>query len=223
VKVANLKIMGWTVNSDGVNPVDCRTVNIDGCFIRNNDDCFSIKLLHRNPRAPIRGCRNITIQNCTLWPDKGRSFLIGPESSGRGNREFANILFRNIDILKNNNWTHDWSMGAMAVNCGDGATVRDILIDDVRVEGMKKGSLFNFRIVKTPFNDHPGRRIERVMVRNVTLAGPNASGNAIVGHDRTRSVNGVRFRNLRINGKVIRSAAQGGFTVKHASNVIFQP
>jgi polygalacturonase len=224
VRVSNVKIIGWRTNSDGVNPVDSNHVTIEDCFIRNHDDCFSIKLrYHLGPKTAISGCRNITIQNCVVWADKGRSFLIGPESSGEGPREFADITFRNIDILRVRNWTTDWAFGALAINCGDGATVKNVLIEDVRIEGVENACPINFRIVKTMFNADAGDRIENVTLRNVSLTGPNATGNAIVGLDDKRCVDGVHFKNLTIDGKVIRSAAEGGFTIQNAKNVTFEP
>jgi polygalacturonase len=224
VRVGDVKIMARGTYSDGVNPVDSRHVTIDGCFVRNEDDCFSIKLRHKDTKTPIGGCRDITIQNCLLWSDKGRSFLIGPESSGSGPREYADIAFRNVDILKVRNYdAGDWARGALAINCGDGSTVKNLLIEDVRVEGQENGNLINFRIVKTEFNLDAGSRIENVTVRNVTLAGKNAVDNAIVGLDADRCIDGVRFQNLSIDGKVIRSAAEGGFTIRNAKNVTFEP
>ncbi|HEY3278441.1 MAG TPA: glycosyl hydrolase family 28 protein, partial [Syntrophorhabdaceae bacterium] len=44
VTLDNLKIVGWTINSDGINPQYSRNVRINDCLIRSNDDCISVKL-----------------------------------------------------------------------------------------------------------------------------------------------------------------------------------
>jgi hypothetical protein len=47
----------------------------------------------------------------------------------------------------------------------------------------------------------------------VTYNGTNENKNRIYGFDRERSVEGVTFTNLRINGELILSAEQGNFEI----------
>jgi hypothetical protein len=224
VNVSNLKIIAALLYSDGINPVDCQQVTIDNCFIRNKDDCFSIKLRHKDTTTPITGCRDITIQNCVLWADSGRSFLIGPESSGKGTREYRDITFRNIDILQQRNYAISWAYGAMAINIGDDATLKNLRIEDVRVEGLDPNTnLLNFHILQTDFNLSPGGRVEDIFITNVSLTGEAGIGNVFRGISDERSINHVRFKNLRINGKVIDSVEEARISLLYANDITFAP
>jgi hypothetical protein len=82
--------------------------------------------------------------------------------------------------------------------------VRDLLIEDVRVEDFRMGQLINMRVMfNTDYNTSPGRGISNVTIRNLNYNGVNANTSILVGYDDARSIEDVTFQNLTINGKVI--------------------
>lgn len=220
----NLKILSWPVNSDGINPRASKRVTINNCFVRNNDDCISIKLAYfRGGKTDNRrGCHDILIQNSTFWTDSGRVILIGPESLSLEDKVFDGIRVKNIDVLYCNNFDIDWARGVMAINCGDDVTVKKILFEDVRVEEISDtANLVNIRVGPTAFSD-VGRRVGDITFNRVTLKGPNKKNNVLFGWDAGRKVDGVRFVDLAINGLPVKNLSEGGFEVNQfTTNVTF--
>jgi hypothetical protein len=221
----NLKIMGWTINSDGIDPTCSSNVTINDCFIRNYDDCISIKLDYGlGNSSNARGSRNIVIQNCIFWTDQGRSVLIGPESYSIGDKNFENIIVRNVDILYNKNYGSDWPKGVFAINLGDGATVKNVTFEDVRVDSIgSETNLIAISILQTPFNVSPGQSIQNINFNKISLnCGLNIS-NFIHGYDESKIVDGVHFTDLKIGGSFVKNASEGQFNLNlFTKNVDFK-
>jgi hypothetical protein len=125
---------------------------------------------------------------------------------------------RNVDVLRVNNYEPDWAKGVLAINCGDGATVRNVAFQNIRVGPVPPGtSLLSLTMTPTPFNASPGGLIQNITFNNVSLEGATQYPNTIYGYDAGHLVKGVRFTNLRINGACVGSATAGdiltnGFT-----------
>ena len=47
VLVDNLKQVGWRANSDGIDIDACRSVRVNHCFLRNDDDCVAVKCMKK--------------------------------------------------------------------------------------------------------------------------------------------------------------------------------
>ena len=79
VTVRNVKLCGARVqNDDGINLCNSQDVLITDCFIRTDDDCVALKGL--DLKRPNNNVENIVVENCTLWCDRARIFLLGHES-----------------------------------------------------------------------------------------------------------------------------------------------
>ncbi|MEN8249297.1 MAG: glycosyl hydrolase family 28 protein, partial [Bacteroidota bacterium] len=234
IEVKDLKIMSWAINSDGIDPQCSSDVLIDNCFVRNYDDGSAITLNWfegnnildpDNPSNNIIG--NITIQNSIYWSDQGRSILIGPAmASTVANQVLENITVRNIDILYVENYTSantEWAKGAIAINCGDNATVRNVLYEDIRIDKVGDATnLITLNMVQTPYSASEGKRIENIQFNNITLNSDHSLPNYIHGIDATRMVSGVTFTDLQINGTYIKNAAEGNFDINsYAENITF--
>ncbi|HEY3277829.1 MAG TPA: glycosyl hydrolase family 28 protein [Syntrophorhabdaceae bacterium] len=220
----NVKIIGWTVNSDGIIPQCSRNVTINDSFIRNNDDCVSIKLAYYAEGFDnTQGSHNIVIQNSTLWTDQGRAILVGPESYSVGDRTYDGITVKNVDILRVNNYNYDWSRGVLAINAGDDVTVKNVTFQDIRVDSISSvTSLFSLTMAPTPFHGSAGSLIRNISFENVSLNMANQKSNVIYGYDTGRVVDGVRFTNFKINNTCVRSAAAGGIlTNSYTRNITF--
>ncbi|MEN8158322.1 MAG: glycosyl hydrolase family 28 protein [Bacteroidota bacterium] len=217
IEVCDLKIMSWTINSDGIDPQTCSDVLIDNCFVRNHDDCTSIKLSWFGGGIQALGSRNITIQNSIYWTDQGRAVLIGPELASTNDKVVENVTVRNMDILYTENYSSsgtEWAKGALAINCGDGATVRNVLFEDIRVDQLGSSTnLITLNMVKTPYSGSEGDRIENITFNRITSNSKSSLDNYIHGYSADRIISGVTFTDLVIEGTPVTSAAEGNFDV----------
>lgn len=220
----NLKVMGWTINSDGINPTSSSNVLIDDCFIRDYDDCISIKLSYGGAASPTaKDSRNITVQNCILWTDQGRAIGFGPESYSSQSRVYDSITVKNIDILYNQNYNVDWAKGAISILLGDDATMQNVTFEDIRVDRLgTKTNLINLSILQSPYNISVGKRIQNVNFNRVSLNSALNIDNTIQGYDASRVIDGVRFTNLQINNSGIKDIVSGHFNVNnYVQNITF--
>ncbi|MEN8192633.1 MAG: glycosyl hydrolase family 28 protein [Bacteroidota bacterium] len=225
IECRNLKIIGWTINSDGIDPQCSSDIIIDDCFVRNFDDCVSIKMNYGlSPILFEKASKNITVQNCIFWTDQGRSILIGPESYRAKDNIYENITIKNIDILYNENFDVDWAKGALAINLGDNAIARNITFEDIRVDKLgNKTNLITLTMDKYTYNVSEAKRMENIQFNNITLNSEQNYRNYIWGFDKSKIISDVQFNNLIINGKKIKNAKQGWFDVnEHINNITFK-
>lgn len=178
---------GWT---DGIDLMACSDIHIDGAFLRTSDDAVAIYA----DRWDYRGdARNYLVENSTLWADVAHPVNIGLHGSKDEPRTIENLHFRNIDILDHDEDDRDYQ-GALAITDGDNNLVRNVLFDDIRIDRIEEGMLFNFRVVfNQKYSLAPGRGIENVTMRNVRLREGFANHSVVAGFDAHRAVSGVKF------------------------------
>ncbi|PWM73537.1 MAG: hypothetical protein DBX59_04765 [Bacillota bacterium] len=119
--IDNVKIVGqWRYNTDGIDLMNCRRVNIENCFVRSFDDSICMKATEG-----FKGdVTDISVKNCTLWCDWGRTLEIGLETACD---EYARISFENCYLVHN-------SAAALDVQGGNYARLHDISFKDMAVE-----------------------------------------------------------------------------------------
>lgn len=121
VTIDNVKIIGqWRYNTDGIDIVNSRNVAVRNCFIRSFDDSVTLKAIY-DCQTPIE---NITVENCVLWCDWGRSLQIGVETWAK---EYCNIAFKNCDIIHT-------SAIALAIENGNNADIHDVAFENINIE-----------------------------------------------------------------------------------------
>ena len=92
----------------------------------------------------------------------------------------------------------------MSINAGDNNIVRNVRFENIRLEDFREGQLLNLRIFyNKKYCKAPGRGIENVLFKDITYDGHRANLSIIEGYDEERTIRGVRFENLRINGQLI--------------------
>ena len=188
---------GW---GDGMNVFASNNVLFDGVFCRNSDDCTTVYATRMGFKG---GCKNITMQNSTLWADVAHPIFIGLHGDAEGQEVMENLNYINIDILDHKEKQVDYQ-GCMAINVGDNNLVRNVRFENIRIEDFRQGQLVNLRIFfNKKYCAAPGRGIENVLFKDITYNGENAELSIIAGYNEERKVKDIRFENLRINGEVI--------------------
>ena len=200
VIIRNVKAIssyGW---GDGMNVFASNNVLFDGVFCRNSDDCTTVYATRLGFHG---GCRNVTMQNSTLWADVAHPIFIGLHGDVDRNEVMENLTYRNIDILDHREMQVDYQ-GCLTINAGDNNLVRNVRFENIRIENFRQGQLVNLRIFyNKKYCKAPGRGIENVLFKDITYNGNHAELSHIVGYDEERMVKNIRFENLKINGKVI--------------------
>ncbi|WP_028608972.1 glycosyl hydrolase family 28 protein [Paenibacillus harenae] len=220
IRIRNFKSFSTRGWSDGIDMMSSSHIEIEDVFLRTSDDCIAIY----GSRWDYRGdscCVRVT--DSVLWADVAHALNIGGHGDHHRGDVIQDIEFRNIDILEHHEPQPNY-WGAMNINCGDKNTVRNVTYEDIRVEDFELGQLVDIRVVwNEKYNPVPGNRIENVQFRNVTYNGKNENKNRIYGFDRERTVEGVIFTNLCINGEWILDAEQGNFDInEHAKGIQFR-
>jgi hypothetical protein len=211
LKIRNLKSFsnrGW---SDGIDLMSCSNVDIEDIFMRNSDDCIAIY----THRWDFYGdARNYTIKNAILWADVAHPINIGlhGDTSHEGN-VIENLHFTGIDILEHDEDDRNYQ-GCMAFSVSDFNMVRNVTFDNVRIENIQEGQLFNLRILyNEKYSSGAGRGIENLTFRNIYYAGCCENPSVIEGFDESRMIRNVSFENIVINGKRMKSFEEAGIKV----------
>jgi hypothetical protein len=190
--------------SDGLGHFACERVTISDSFIRTSDDCLTFY----NHRWDIWGnTRDVVVSKSTLWADVAHAVMIGihgntPTAEHPQSEVLERLRFADIDILDHDEDESDYE-GAIGIMAGDDNLVRDVLFDDIRVERIEEGKLFNLKIAYTAkYNTSPGLGIENVTLRNIKYSGRGSPTAAMItGHDTGRKVRNVVLDNVIIGGK----------------------
>ncbi|MER5525586.1 glycosyl hydrolase family 28 protein [Streptomyces sp. NPDC002677] len=196
------KVRGFSSrgNGDGIDIFSSSDVVLDGCFLRNSDDCVAI-YAHRWDY--YGDTRNITVQNCSLWADVAHPINIGTHGNTDAPEVIENLVIRNIDILDHREPQMNYQ-GCIALNPGDSNLIRNVRIEDVRIEDFRWGQVIYMKVMyNTKYNTSVGRGIEDVYVKNLTYTGTHAEPSLLLGYDADHAITNVTFENLVINGVVI--------------------
>ncbi|MDX3311378.1 glycosyl hydrolase family 28 protein [Streptomyces sp. NPDC054884] len=200
VHVTKVRSFSSKGNGDGFDVFSSSGIVFDGCFMRNSDDCFAI-YAHRWDY--YGDTKNITIQNCTLWADVAHPVNVGTHGNTDAPEVIENLVIRNVDILDHREPQMGYQ-GCIALNPGDSNLVKNVRIEDVRIEDFRWGQVIHMRIMyNTKYNTSVGRGIEDVYVKNLTYTGTHANPSLFLGYDAEHAIKNVTFENLVINGQVV--------------------
>ncbi|NPD91011.1 glycoside hydrolase family 88 protein [Xylanibacter muris] len=195
--VRSISHPGW---GDGLNVFASSNVLYDRVFCRNSDDCTTA---YATRKGFSGNTRNIHMRNSTLWADVAHPIFIGIHGNPEVGDTIEHLVYENIDILGQHEPQVDYQ-GCLAVNCGDGNIVRDVLFDNIRIEQIACGSITQ---IKVGFNQKyctaPGKGVEDIVFRNVRYTGVQPNLSIINGYDTERRVRNVTFEGLKINGQTI--------------------
>lgn len=232
--VKSISSYGW---GDGMNVFASNNVTYRNVFCRNSDDCSTVYATRKGFKG---GCRNILMENSTLWADVAHPIMIGLHGSATEigpdapADTISNIVYRNLDILDHHEQQIDYQ-GCFGISCGDNNVVRDVTFYNIRVEDFRRGQLVNIRIFfNKKYCAAPGTSVSNVLFKDITYNGNHAEMSVIAGYDDTRKVSDITFDNLVINGQKIHDDMPGKpkwyktsdfariFIGEHVDNVTFK-
>ena len=200
VIIRNVKSVSYYGWGDGMNVFASNNVLFDRVFCRNSDDCTTVYATRKGFEG---GCKNIRMENSTLWADVAHPIFIGIHGNTEKPDIIEDVFYKNIDILDHKEAQLDYQ-GCLAINAGDNNLIRNVHFEDIRIEDFRQGQLVNLRIF---FNEKyckaPGMGIENIVFKNVSYNGGGEELSMISGYNDERKIKKVVFQNLRINGKLI--------------------
>lgn len=231
VRIENVKVISYYGWGDGLNVFASDNVWFDRVFARTSDDCTTV---YATRKGFSGGCKNIKMTNSTLWADVAHPIFIGLHGDIVNCDVVEDIVYENIDILDQAENQIDYQ-GCMAICAGDNNLVRNVRFENIRVEEMRKGMLFNLRVCfNKKYCAAPGRGIENVLFKNVSYNGKNAEYSIVTGYNHERQIKDITFENLTINGEHIHNKMPGKpgyyktsdmcrmFIGEHVENVVFK-
>ena len=196
---------------DGLNIFGgCSDILYDRVFCRNSDDCTTAYATRKDFNGSVR---NVRMTNSTLWADVAHPIFIGLHGNPHVGDSIVNLKYDNIDIICQSEPQVDYQ-GCLAINCGDGNYVKDVVFDNIRIElpelVTKHASIAQ---VKVGWNQKyctaAGSGVENVMFRNIRYYGAQPNMSVITGYDAQHKVKNITFEGLKINGKAIYDTMPG--------------
>ncbi len=244
ISIDNVNIIGnWRYNSDGIDMHNCANVNISNCFIRTFDDSLCVKgfdYLMKEEDMLRNGImhdtfNNVTVSNCVIWCDWGRSLEIGAETRAR---EISNITFANCDLIHN-------SYAACDVQNVDYADVHNIVFENINVEyddrcyslqlqetdeqkyDLEQDKDFMPNFLCTSINYIPEYsksatergRIRDILFKNINVFAKKMPPILFEGYDN-QNIESVTVENIFLNGEKINST--DSIITKHVDNLIIK-
>ncbi len=212
VYIDNINIIGCRGNSDGIDVSSSRDVLVERAFIRTWDDSFCVKALN------VGDVRNLVFKDSTLWNDFARPIEIGVELQAD---VVDGIEFRNIDII------HSMTgYPLMGIHHGDHAVVSNVVMDDIRLEDIHGGQIFDIRITDSVWNfDSAKGGIENITIKNIAVVEEQdviPTRSRLSGFDETASINNVTIENISFCGRYARSVEECQIEVfDHVNNLKF--
>lgn len=231
VSVKNAKVISWYGWGDGMNVFASHDVSYHHVFCRTSDDCSTVYCTRLGYHG---GCRNISISDAVYWADVAHPIMIGLHGDIEKDEVIEQVVYEDIDILQQREKQIDYQ-GCIAINDGDNITVRNLTFRNIRIEDIDEGMLVNFRVCYNKKYCHaPGRGIHDITLENISYNGTHANLSLMTGYDDSRTISGIHFKNLVINGTHIYDKMPGKpgwyktadfariFVGEHVSDVSFE-
>ena len=201
ISIKNISAFSMGSWTDGIDMMSCSNVSVDDVFLRTSDDCIAVYAHRWNYYG---NSKNVTFKNAILWADIAHPINIGLHGNTKTIGDtIENFVFQDIDILEHDEDDRNYQ-GAMAICSGDFNLVRNIRFENVYIDEIQEGQIFNIRVVNNPkYCSGPGRSIENIVFKNVVYKGALPNKSVIEGYSNDKNVNGITFENFRINDKLV--------------------
>lgn len=127
LKIKDVDIFGYKMNSDAFAICNTQSGLIEGCFARSGDDLFDVKTLGGPDDA---SSENITFTDCVAWGGKARCYGI----HGEVNRAMRNIAFKDSAVIcRDATWNNNRVASlAVVVELADGS-IDGVTFDNIEI------------------------------------------------------------------------------------------
>ncbi len=231
VTIDNINTISWELNGDGIDLVSCKGVEVRDCFLRNYDDCLTLKC-RLYVVNPITDMCDVTISRCLIWNDYARGIVIGPEAgninhSGR----IHDVTVNDCIFLQHKSSGTDDLRAAFAIGQGtDGCTALwSGSPAPMQISGITANNLVFDSI------DYTGRNISiwqyggspKVNLNNVTFNGIKvlaANGSAYPAFNivtKGSTVTGLTIKNFTVGGSPV-TGTGSNFKIDYPANVSYK-
>lgn len=243
VTVSNLNIRAphepvKAASSDGIDVDSSRNVLIEGCDIECDDDAICLKAGRDADGLRVnRPTENVVVRNCRVGHAAGL-VVIGSETSGG---------IRHVRVANCRAEAGCGEIVRFKTRVGRGGVVEDIVYENIEAEGTARVFTFNMDAFSTmwipeefraPVPVEQGTPVFRnITVRNLTARNCISAG-SLVGlpasplRDLTledvditarngftiRHTTGLRFRNVKVNGRILTAPAAGAKQASRPAN-----
>lgn len=198
VRINNLKTFSADPWSDGIDLMSCSDVVVSDVFLRTSDDSVAV---YGHRWEYYGDVRNIQVTDSTLWADIAHPIHIGIHGNAESPEVIEKLHFKNIDVLEHDEDDRNYQ-GVMAISAGDANLVRDVLFEDIRVENIQEGMLFNVRSVYNEKYSHaPGRGVRNVVLKNIVYHGNDANPSVLEGYSDVGTVEGITIEDVVVDGR----------------------
>lgn len=189
--IADLTLIGYRENSDGIDIVNSERIRVSNCFIRTGDDAVAVKAMDA---APALGGRDIHVSDCTVWNDKVRCFGI----AGETRTDIFDVTFENCDIVHSTAvWTEE--VGSLCIVVGDRGTISNIRFENIRIEEERQHAMICLIFKDRWSVDQEPGKIKNITFRNIAI--PEGAASLFQGSDASHMVEGIHIEGLVIGGR----------------------
>lgn len=232
VDIDGVNMICWILNGDGLDLVSCSNVEIQNCFLRNYDDCITLKVQDAYTFRP--DLCDVHIHDCLLWNDYAHGLVVGPESgnSSTGSGSIHDVLIEDCIFLDNvNSVETDYANAAFAIyqvrqvnwgnqNAGnandiESITAKNLYFDDIQSSGRNV-------FIKQNSNMETSCTMSGITLENFTISDRNhVQTPACEIQANQNTITGLNVKNFIFSGNKITSTGSN-FVVSGMVDVSFQ-
>lgn len=222
VAITNIKLVGSrNPNDDGINPCNSQSIYIKDCFIRTDDDCIAMKGIELGSEND--NIEDIIVEDCILWSDRARVFLLGHESRAEYMR---NITLKNLDIIH-------FNMTPFLFEPGEEMIIENVLVENVTIyaDYPKQGGAQDFDLIRLKpvvnqyMDDKVPGSINNVHFKNISLTGKERENwypVKIVGADSEHKVTNITFDNISWFDQILDEKSPQVIIGENTKNILFK-
>lgn len=214
ISIKNVKILSSDIYSDGIDLLATSHVVIDDVFIRNQDDCLTIKTKKYNYSANVE---DIIVKNAVFWSgNRGNAMEIGWELDADYVR---NIRFENIDVIrKETNPEYKFKRAAISIHHVGNAKISAIHYKNIRIESVFENLIWMELIPANKWGSGGGS-ISDVTFENIEYT-RGMDVPIVINGGESGTIKNIKFDGLKIKDIIIKSTSDSVFQISNAEVII---